>query len=320
LNWQVPSDAFGELRVSNALLADREALQAAWAADGYWFFRGVLDVPTLERFREIYLEQLVEGGWIAPGDAEARYTGKSLADFPGRMEPLVERRPAPWRDFVRQPPIDSFFRELLGDAPYWIPNTDYRATPPTTDASERFTVVHQDGFYNDGIEFLTCWIPLSRITPDIGGLSVAEAQHHSGYLHDLSQPPAFPVPTTAVPPTSWRRTTYELGDLVVFHPATPHTGWTNLSDRFRLSLDVRVMRSSAHRPIIGVIVSVASGEIAVEQDDGGLVALRFDETTYCRGVDARRVPHDRIASVFLPGQHVIISHQGGLARNLRHSH
>ena len=36
-----------ELNVSNHLIGDRQALQAAWERDGYWFFRDVLDQDVI---------------------------------------------------------------------------------------------------------------------------------------------------------------------------------------------------------------------------------------------------------------------------------
>src|ERR671911_631230 len=102
-----------ELNVSNALIGDRLALDAAWERDGYWFFRNVLDLGSVGRLADVYREFLAEHGLIEAGDLLCRYTGASLENFPLRMDPFSERKV--WREFVREPAIVRFFTELLQD-------------------------------------------------------------------------------------------------------------------------------------------------------------------------------------------------------------
>ena len=80
-----------ELNVSNALLDDRAALQAAWDRDGYWFFRDVLNKDAIARMRSIITTYLGELGVIDPTDPQARYTGADLTHFPLRLDAIVER-------------------------------------------------------------------------------------------------------------------------------------------------------------------------------------------------------------------------------------
>jgi hypothetical protein len=145
-----------ELRVANALLGDRAALDAAWERDGYWFFRNVLELGAVVRLRDVYREFLVAHGLIRANDPQAHYTSASLENFPLRMHPFSERKV--WRSFVREPAIHRFFKSLLQDEPFWVPTVEYRATPPETqpspvDGPERAGSLHQDGFYNKGISF-----------------------------------------------------------------------------------------------------------------------------------------------------------------------
>ena len=167
-----------ELNDSTHLVGDRAALDAVWERDGYWFFRGVLDLDAVHRLRDVFLGFLLEYGLVRPGDSQARYTGASLEDFPLRLDPLSQRKV--WRGFVREPAIDAFFRRLLQDEPFWVPTVEYRATPPEpqpspVDAPERIVFLHQDGFYNKGVPFRICWIPLSEIDEQVGGLFLARA-------------------------------------------------------------------------------------------------------------------------------------------------
>ena len=305
--------AMQELHVSNDILDNRVALEAAWERDGYWFFRGVLDTEAVERLRSKFLDEIAQLGVIAPGDPIARYSGKSLSEFPFRMEPLAARKI--WKPFVAEPAIHRFFTRLLADEPFWIPTVEYRATPPAQDRSRpRFDYVHQDGFYNAGIPFLICWIPLAEIDADVGGLVLAEGLHKGPYLHDLSQPPLFPIPDGAVPANAWRRTTYRPGDVVIMHLNTPHTGVANYSDRFRLSMDIRVMATSGNTPIVGNITSITQREVAVQGEDGRSGTFTLDESTYSRGLDGGKVPLDEIPMRFHPGDEVILaSHEGRVA-------
>lgn len=311
--------AMQELHVSNDILDNRVALEAAWDRDGYWFFRGVLDTEAVERLRSKFLDEIAQLGVISPGDPIARYSGKSLSEFPFRMEPLAARKI--WKPFVAEPAIHRFFTRLLADEPFWIPTVEYRATPPAQDRSRpRFDYVHQDGFYNAGIPFLICWIPLAEIDADVGGLVLAEGLHKGPYLHDLSQPPLFPIPDGAVPAHAWRRTTYRPGDVVIMHLNTPHTGVANYSDRFRLSMDIRVMAASGNTPIVGNITSITQREVAVQGEDGRSGTFTFDESTYSRGLDGGKVPLDEIPMRFQPGDEVILASHEGRVTVLRPPH
>ena len=311
--------AMQELHVSNDLLDDRAALEAAWERDGYWFFRDVLDKDAVGRLRSVFLDELSQLGVVAPGDPIARYNGKSLGDFPLRMEPLAERRS--WKPFVAEPAIHSFFKRLLADEPFWIPTVEYRATPPARDRSgSRLDYVHQDGFYNAGIPFSIVWIPLAEIDADIGGLVLAEGLHKGPYLHDLSQPPLFPVPEGAVPAHAWGRATYRPGDVIVMHLNTPHTGVANYSDRFRLSMDIRVMAASGNTPIIGRVTSITQDRVAVLGEDGRNGTFALDESTYCRGIDGKKVPLSEIPARFQAGDEVILASREGRATIMRPPH
>ncbi len=308
-----------ELHVSNALLSDRAALDAAWERDGYWFFRDVLDRDAVGRLRKVYVEELAKLKVADPADPLTRYNGASLEGFPFRMEPLVEKKA--WKPFVTEAPIHAFFQRLLADEPFWVPTVEYRATPPAADrARHRFDYVHQDGFYNEGIPFLICWIPLAEIDADIGGLVLAEGLHRGPYLHDMSQPPLFPVPDGAVPAGAWRRTTYRPGDVLLMDLNTPHTGLSNHSDRFRLSMDIRVMPASGDVPIVGRITAVQADAVSVRGDDGRSGTFRLDDQTYCRGLDGKKVPLAEIPSRLHAGDEVILAARDGRAAVIRPPH
>lgn len=322
MSHPMPIDALPsmrELNVSNHLLDDRQALKANWERDGYWFFRDVLDQGAVARLRSVYMGVLDEYQVAHGDDPQAAYTGQDLTGFPFRMEPLVAREP--WREFVGGAPIHAFFKRVLGDDPFWIPTVEYRATPPAqTRERSRFDYLHQDGFYNKGIPFLICWIPLSTIDEQVGGLALAEGLHKGPYLHDLNQPPLFPIPAGSVPDDAWRRTTYRPGDLLMMHINTPHSGLANYSGRFRLSMDIRVMPASGHTPIIGHLTGLTSTSVSVLGEDGRSGTFRVDADTYCRGIDGRKVPQAEIPLRMQAGDPAIVAFDGGRATLIRPPH
>lgn len=308
-----------ELNASNHLLDNREALDAAWERDGYLFFRDVLDQDSVARLRGVYMDELDQLGVARKDDPQALYNGKSLEGFPFRMEPLVEREI--WRPFVVEAPINGFFQRLLDDQPFWIPTVEYRATPPTQERkSNRLDYLHQDGFYNVGIPFKICWIPLSVIDDEVGGLVLAEGMHKGPYLHDVSKPPLFPIPDHSVPDDAWRRTTYRPGDVLLMHINTPHSGLANYSDRFRLSMDIRLMGASGHTPIIGKLTQLSSSSVSVVGDDGCTGTFNVDADTYCRGIDGKKVPLDEFPQKMKAGDCAIVAFEGDRATLIRPQH
>jgi hypothetical protein len=306
-----------QLHVSNEALGDRAALDAAWDRDGYWFFRDVLDHGAIARLREVYLGELAKLGVIEVGDPQARHNGAGLERVPPKLETLSERRA--YRSFTAEPSVHDFFRRLLGDEPFWIPTVEYHTTPPTRDRSRnRYTYVHQDGFYNDGVPFRICWIPLVPIDESVGGIVVAGGLHKGPCLHDRSSPPLFPIPDGAVPEAAWCRTNYLPGDLLMFDLNLPHTGLSNHSDRFRLSMDIRVMGASEDTPAVGPVIAIGADSISVRRaDDGRVATFALDESTYCRGGDGKKTSPAEFSRSLKVGAEAIVAGRNGLATLVR---
>jgi hypothetical protein len=277
-----------ELNVSNHLLGDRAALDAAWDRDGYWFFRGVLDKGAVDRLRATYLRVLSELGVIDDTrDDAAVYNGAPLDDYPIKndgsglkTDPLLALYPR--NEFIKEPAIHAFFTQLFGDEPFWVPNTEYHAVPPNRNhAGSRFNFIHCDGPNNKGLPLKICWLPLATIDEATGGLTIAEGMHKPR-MNDFPRPPQG-IAYGAIPADAWRRTVYQPGDLVVFSMETPHSGLANRSDKqFRLSMDMRGMRKSDNIPTVGKVKAVDACAITVTTDDGLDKTFRIDEDTFCR--------------------------------------
>lgn len=298
------------------LLGDRAALDRMWEEQGYWFFKDVLDKAAVGRMRRTFLDELVDRGVVDPGQDDPVWNGKDLSDFPVKIEPLHDKRV--WQTFVAEPGIDAFFETLLGESPFWVPIVEYRITPPTQKSwPDPWVGRHQDGFANEGIAFRTCWVPLMDIGAQEGGLAMAAGYQTRGYLHDADNAPQYPIPRDAIADDAWRRSDYEPGDLVMFSTRIPHAGMPNYSNRFRMSLDIRVMPTSGELPIVGTVKDISADRVVIDNHDGRRVSLALDADTYCRGVAGRRIPTDEMFQHLSAGDLAMASQQDGHAILLR---
>lgn len=304
------------LRDSTAIIGDRAALDAAMARDGYWYFRGVLDLDAVARLRARFLDVLEDMGVIDAGATEAVWNGVSLDDFPEKIEALHQQRA--WRGFVAEPAIHGFFTGFLGVAPFWIPSVEYRITPPARQTvADPLTGRHQDGFANGGMDLLTCWVPLNAIDGTMGGLAMAAGLQRGGMLHDPNDAPRHRIPDGAIPDDVWRRSDYLPGDLVMFCPEIPHSGMVNRSDRFRLSVDIRLMPITGDLPLVGEVLKIGDDHVVVANHDGRDARVRLTEDTYCRGLTGARIPLADMVRKVRVGDPVIVPYRDGEAVMLR---
>jgi hypothetical protein len=185
--------AMREFNVSNELLGDRQALQAAWNRDGYLFFHDVLDHEPLTRLRGIMVDYLARHGFADRNDPEVRWSGKAREGFTFfPVEELNQRRAS--ATVMQVPKIRVFFLRLFGVPLYWVPFTEYRTTPPATErVTPRFDFIHEDAIYSDRLDFIICWIPLSAIDADVGGLCLAEGLHKLPCLHKKDGDTIIPI-------------------------------------------------------------------------------------------------------------------------------
>lgn len=318
-----------EFHVSNHLLGDRAALDAAWERDGYWFFRDVLDKGAIARLRAEYIDVLEGLGVIETGHtSEAIYNGKPLDGYPIYMggdpdeDPLMQRYPRAL--LVDDPAVKALFAEIFGDEVFWVPNTEFHAVPPRPDhQGSRFNYVHSDGPNNKGLPLRICWIPLAPIDEETGGLALTEGLHRPR-LNDFPRP-AQGIKPEDVPTDAWRRAAYEPGDLLVFSLDSPHSGLANRSDKyFRLSMDIRGMRKSDNVPVIGDVTAVDGCAIAVRDDAGTEHVFRINEDTFCRIYRGRLsgVPLElhEIPELVKVGAPVYVAAQNGTATFIRPQH
>lgn len=257
-------DAFGELRESNAILADAAALRQRMADDGYLFFRDLLDREQVEASRAELLSRLDAEGALVPG----------APLLEGRL--LTQERRITFRhDLTLSSPnlkrllfdgsMMSFFVGFLGGE---VRHFDYiwlRAVSPGLG-----TPPHGDSvFMNRGtMNLYTAWTPLGDIDRQLGGLIVLENSHRIAHIRDVyskldvdtycenrdgatiysvpdietwfGQLSADPVGLRNELGGRWLTADYRMGDLLVFSMYTVHASLDNQSaDLLRLSSDTR---------------------------------------------------------------------------------
>ena len=311
----------GQLNGSNHLLGDRAALDAAWHRDGYWYFKGVLDTRVIGTLRAAWIDYLQRQGVIDPEVNENRYNGFVPLAGPG-APPLSEAlsRIDEFNDrnlhtlLTEDPRINRTMKEILGDDPFWLPIAEYRANPPGADPGKsRLIYPHQDGFYSRDMAMKICWIPIDRVDASVGGCAWVGGGHRGPILHDLSNPPLFPIPPASLPQDGWLCADFEPGDIVIFHLNTPHSGLTNVSkDRFRLTMDIRVTEASGPVPSIGSLLSLTEDKAVLRNDRTGATEhYAVTAATFVRSTDGKKRVGAEIPTTFKPGEHVIVNSLDG---------
>jgi Phytanoyl-CoA dioxygenase (PhyH) len=301
-----------ELVCSNAYLGDPQAMARILDEQGYLFFQEVMPKRPVAELKRAFIDLLIDWGYVDKGAEEPVWNGRDLSGFPAKLEPLHEARA--WEPFIAAPQVNALFEGILGEKPFWVPVVEYRATPPSkTQAADPFKGRHQDGFYNEGMVFRTCWIPLMEIDEWRGGLALAPGAANGRYLHDKSKPPQFEIPADAIPAEGWWRAHYRPGDLVMFNTMIPHSGLPNYTDQFRLSMDIRVMPESGAIPLVGELAGMTPTTLTIRDQSGQCATVIVDEETYIRGNTGKRIPNSEMLERLSIGQRIMATVQNNKA-------
>ena len=322
---QDPVPSMREFNLSNQLLGNRSALQSAWDRDGYLFFRDVLHHDPLEHMRSMLVDFLDRNGFADRNDREVRWSGKSREGFTFfPVEELNQQRAS--ATVMEDPRIKAFFHTLFGVPLFWVPFTEYRATPPAIDRSKtRLEFVHEDAIYSDRLDFINCWIPLGDIDASVGGLCLAEGLNNWPCLHRKDGDKINPIDPAQIPANAWVRTDYHLGDLLLMSRRTPHTGLANHSDRFRLSIDTRILPHGGtfpckpRLPYVGRLTAITDSQIVL-RDEQGEHRLRVDQTSYIRGFQGNKLKSSEVPELYRPGTDVIVAYDADLVQTMRPQH
>lgn len=245
---------------STSLLSDPQALRARGQADGYLFFKGLVDPDRVHQLRQDVLTVLKRFGLTRDGEPlNGRLDLEAVNAMPVESLRLdigvtreiyaaIQQLPSV-HAFSHDPKLLKLYQLLLDDEVFVHPRRVVRAFTPHP--ANRPTPPHQDYPLFQGNKMTwTCWLPIGDCPVERGPLAVLRGSHRQGYI-----PMRFGADSTTNwsdwgaqlcdYENDWVGGGLEAGDVLTFtcftvHSATPNT----TADQVRLSLDVRYQRAS----------------------------------------------------------------------------
>jgi hypothetical protein len=289
---------------SSSLIGDAPALRRRWDEDGVLFLRGVMDPELIGWAREKYRDALAAEGLIDPAVETPLWTG----------EPPKTRRPCDalgtsvWHDVVKQPELNAILRDVFDGEPVWIPIAAHRSgmpTGPVREGEDIFSGRHQDGFYNEGMQFAICWMPIRDVDMNSGSFAVAPGTHRRGVLHSETRDD-YAIPPGTIADDAWRSADFRVGDVLIFNYLTAHATLPNPSNEIRMSLDVRAVPSWAPQPVVGTVGAVQNTDVTIRTDSGEDVTVHVTDETFIRDMNPRpRMPTSDLTRIAFPGARVM---------------
>ena len=316
-----------EMQDANGLLGDKDRLARRFEELGYLYLREVLDATAVNTLGGSLLDALKVVGVVAPDADEPIWNDRSVEGLSAKMRGLQETEA--WKAFRDQANIERELQRWLGCEYRWLPLGSYRIAAPVVSPlrieqpGSRFKRVHQDSDFNHSLDFTICWVPLSDVGYEVGGIAVAEGHHNRLFPHETSGPAMFSIKDGTIPEDAWVWAHMRPTDILVMRGTTPHTAILNHSNRFRLSIDFRFSRSGSNFPLLGHISSIDCDHVSIATEDGGRTTLIIDDQTVCphrRGValqNGGRLPRVDIPNYLVAGQDVLATAHAGVAVLLR---
>ncbi len=246
-----PCTDMKELRASNDAMEDIPELRKRLLEDGYLLIRSFLEPEKVGCAREKIISHIAEHNALQPntplleGNMRTGAKRVNMEGFRGvSSDPAV-------LEVLENPRLFDFFDALFGTKSDTYSFKWLRAV-----GNEEYTGAHYDTVYmGRGSKNLhTVWVPLGEISPQLGSLAMCEGSNHlSGFDRlkntygkmdvdkDLVEGWYSREPLEIVQNFGgqWRTTTYYPGDVIIFGMFTMHASTTNLTDRYRLSCDIR---------------------------------------------------------------------------------
>ena len=285
---------------------DGEALRSRWEQDGTLYFRGVIDPELMAWAEQHYRKALADEDLIDLAVEAPMWTGKTSDTW----RPCDAIGTTVWHEVVKQPRLNAILREIFQAPAAWLPIVAHRSAfpaGPLKEGEDIFAGQHQDAFYNEGMNSTIAWMPVRDI-PDMdhGTFALAPGTHKLGTLHSKDLP-NYRIPEGSIPREMWRSAAYRVGDVVIFRDDTAHAALPNLSNEFRLSIDLRLGSSLAPQPVTGTVEAVVGTAVSIREDETAkLVTVRVSDETYIRDMNPHpRVPTAEVARIAYPGARVL---------------
>jgi hypothetical protein len=238
---------FLPMRDSAPDLDDVDMLRARYAADGYLYLQGVLDVEAVMQLRRAMLGVLARHGWIRgglallEGEAVAQPVHESMLEYAPVYDDI--QRLEAFHTFAHHPDLIGVMQAVLGDTAFPHPLKICRIGFP--EFYEATTPPHQDYPNNQGTTNLTAaWIPVGDVPIDLGPVAILRGSHRYGLLplggHMGPGRRQAMVPQRMLEENRWVTTDFAAGDVLVFNSLTVHAALHNVTEfNLRLSVDYR---------------------------------------------------------------------------------
>ena len=240
-----------DLRESNDILDDPEALRARVAADGYLLIRGLHDKETVLTARQQILEKLDAKGMIAPNTT--LIDGIFNPDYPeptstGSMGNKAFTQTPAFKAVVEGEPIMNFFNRFLGGDVRTFDFKWLRTAGPGSGSPIHYDIV----FMGRGTQDLySCWTPFGDVSLEMGPIvlclgsnefqKVRETYGQSDVDRDLIEGHFSDKPLEIIEKFGghWATTPFSTGDVLIFSMFLMHASLLNTSDRIRITADTR---------------------------------------------------------------------------------
>ena len=240
------TNQYQELRISNGIMNDEEALRERIDNEGYLFFKRLQKPEKMMELRRQMLTVMQEHGWLIAGtDPSDGIADISMQCTEGDVEySNVYHQVYRLEEFHRSahwPEVMEMMEKILGESVLPHPHKVARLWFPKYTAHT--TPIHQDFVHFQGnFETYTCWSPIADCPIELGGLAVLPGSHKIDKVmdHHFSLGAGSLCINTDELDDNWHTTNYEVGDTLIFPALTVHKALPNLTeDRLRVSLDNR---------------------------------------------------------------------------------
>ncbi|NOV03966.1 phytanoyl-CoA dioxygenase family protein [Paenibacillus planticolens] len=239
-----------ELRSSNDIMHDKQALRERMEEDGYLLIRGFHDrdkvlqartsiLEKMERMGKLDRDTQLEEGVMADG-SKTIFMGGTNEDLPALLNVLNGEH------------IMGFFDEFLAEQSLTYHYKWLRAV-----GKGDFTGAHYDIVYmGRGTQNVyTVWSPLGDVSYEMGGLAICLGSHRFESLKQsygskdsdrdgIGHYTDDPLVITEKFGGQWATTEFQAGDVLIFGMFLMHCSLENTTNLYRLSVDARYQSAS----------------------------------------------------------------------------
>jgi ectoine hydroxylase-related dioxygenase (phytanoyl-CoA dioxygenase family) len=247
---EMDGEQLTELRSSNDILHDKQALRERMEEDGYLLIRGFHDRDKVLEARTSILEKMaqmgkldrdtqLEDGVMADG-SKTIFMGGTNEDLPALLNVLNGEH------------IMRFFDEFIGEQSLTYHYKWLRAV-----GKGDFTGAHYDIVYmGRGTQNVyTVWSPLGDVSYEMGGLAICLGSHRFEKLKQsygskdsdrdgIGHYTDDPLVITEKFGGKWATTEFQAGDVLIFGMFLMHCSLENTTNQYRISVDARYQSAS----------------------------------------------------------------------------